>query len=322
MPLVTSTPPSSSLSQRVAIRLLCFVTLLTPALHAQSIVENFNGYPGSAGSGWAGGWGTSTGAGGTGSSGTATASASASSASPLKDGGSYLSFTGGTSATGDRTQYNSSASRRYGSFAEVNTLQDHVITFDFRIDSLTGFDSSSDFVGIFGQTGATFSNNFNNTSSWAVRVFAGEQTGGTPAYAWMAHDGDRAGGSYSGGNLVALRDGGGQTLVAEAGIVYSVTVINRVTAGTYDVYVTDGSTTVSATGLGYRTANWGANAVETPAISFQSQVNETGNSAAFSVDSIHIGTSQIPEPSTAGLLIGVVALGFACRQNRRTPRGR
>jgi len=305
---------------RFSLGLCLAATLTASALQAQSIIETFDTHPGSAGNGWVGAWGTNTGqgnsGGNTGTTGTAVVSTGTSTSSPLNGGGQYLTFTGSTSETGDRNQFNSSTSRRYQSFGDVDVTQTHVITFDFRIDSLTGFDSGSDFVGAFGHTGATFSNNFGFESSWTVRVFAGQQ-GNASAFTWGAHNGNRAAGSYSGNNIVALKDELGNSLTAQVGVVYTVTVVNYAATGYYDVYVTDGTVTVSATGLGYRTSNWGENATATPVLAFQSQVNAIGNSATFSVDNISIGAAPIPEPASVAVLAALGALGFAGARRRR-----
>lgn len=305
------------------VRGLLFAALLTPALHAQSIIETFDSHPGSAGNGWVGGWATNRNPSG-GANGEAIINVGTSSSSPLNNGGQYLTVTETTSASGSASQFNVATSRRYESFGDVDVTKGHVITFDIRIDSFGGFNHGGDFIGAFGHTDpSNFSNNFVAASSWTVRVFGAAQNTGpdrdtTPAFAWGVHNGDRAGGSYSGSNIVPLKDEQGNTLTAQVGVVYTVTVVNHVETGYYDVYVTDGSVTVSATALGYRTSNWGENAKNTAAIAFQAQVNAIGKSAAFSVDNISISPiSAIPEPGSAALFAAGAAAGFAGLRRRR-----
>jgi len=306
--------PISALSRTIAAAGVLLASAFAD-LNAQ-VVADFSGgtgtslpdqYVGKEGDGWTRSWYSLM------SSGNITLNGVVTDSNPLKSGGNYLQVTTGQTG-GNGSQQNTSLGRRYTNHGEVDTTKEHVISFDLRIDSWTigSVNPGSQFIGIYGNTTASMGNNFTSSSTWMIRVFAGE-TGNASALTWAAYDGNRDGGSYNTGNLQDIGSG----LAFRLGVTYSFTIINNPITGSYKVTVADGETTVSTSEwLGYRTSNWGEDYSDDLWTVWHEQTLNQSDGATFSIDNIHI--NAIPEPGTLSL-VGLVLVGsvFSRRLLRR-----
>ena len=265
---------------------------LVPSADAATIVADFtdgnttaavDGYEGQADPGvsWATPWSLFT-QGGIAPN-VITRSATVNNTSPLNGNGNYLSVSYEYTTLGGVPSLSNAGARRQFDNAVVNTEEDYTLTFLFRIDTSSGFDSITDRIHL---RGSNFINSgFNTTGGWQVD-WKGD--GG-----WRVYDGNGTGG-------VA------QTLLTGIsgveGTVYELTVDVRASENEWDFTISDGIDTVVATDLGFRndgspgSPNW-----DSSYLGFVANGDAQGDSVTFSIDSIAI-TNNIPEPGTLGLL--------------------
>ncbi len=233
-------------------------------------------YQGVAGAGWAGAWSTS---------GTFTGAIATS--APLNSGGNYLQLAVGS------TTADAAAGRSFvttDEFSGVSANKVVIEKFDIRLDSaLTNFTDVADYVTIAGNASAV---NSSGTTSFLIRAFGASPAAGKNAREWLFYNGGKDGGAYAPANWV----NSGMTLAA--GTVYTFTVELDPGALTYAVTVTDGITTKTVTGLGFRTS---VGAVSNT-LAFNGRKNATGDSLQLSVDNISIYPKTPPYvPSGAAL---------------------
>ncbi|MBC8008623.1 MAG: Ig-like domain repeat protein [Burkholderiales bacterium] len=237
-------------------------------------------YPGVAGDGWAGAW-----------SGTVNANVSGASAAPLRaDTGVYLSVarTGGSGSTLDGIV-------RQWSNATRPTDQFSRITFDVRLDSPAAvFNNGSDnlTLTIRSITGATSG----PESTFFVRTF-GAPTGLLATREWGVYSGDGVSNVYNAARFVPTG------LICEPGVTYTFTVdlfgasgagtTGGKAHGTYDVTISDGTTTVQVLGSRFRSTAYSSGGF----LSFSSGQNLATDNLTFSVDSIEM-TSLAPTTAT------------------------
>ncbi len=262
------------------------------ATNAGVVRAQFNGgpgtsspqqFPGSAGDGWAGGWAQS-----------GAVDAAIAPAPPLQPTtGDFLQVvrTGGT--------FDQEGVAREWS---ASTLPDTGFTrlkFDVRIDSdLTRFNTINDNLSISSRTipGAATS----NESSFFIRVF-GAATGGLQSREWAVFNGTP--GETNAYDLARFVPTG---LIVQPGVTYSFTIDLYGAAtdghtggrihGTYDVTITDGTTTVRVEGAGFRSAGWNIGRF----LNFSTQQSDTADGLTFSLDSIELSAlTPLPLPPLA-----------------------
>lgn len=285
--------------------------VVTPAAHGFIVFNdftgasgnqntNFNQYVGTSGGGWSIPW--------QGSTSNATISAGVTSANPLAPGtGPYLARTvTGTADGGDNKR--SVMYRRYEAFNGFNPDSTHVISFLWRADDFgTGFNTSSDYLTLFGHTG----NPGNDTSadtSWFIRIPGADQ-GGLAAGNFNLYDGNRGANTAFNANLFV--DTGIEVV---AGQTYQFTIVNDPLFGDWQVTIDDlnGNAYQSDT-LGWRRAPFqpGINTNATT-LGFGARMSGAGQARSFSIDSIAI----TPEPSRA--LLAAVGLLLVLAARRRS----
>lgn len=273
------------------IQTLVISSALLASLPSQAaIVANFTDgsgtslpdqYAGAAGSGWLGAWGTNNGP-----------TVTVANASPINSGGNYMNVT--SSVTND-----TAVGRRFdGSSGGVNTTLPVTFTFALRLDTLTGWDNSNDYVSVHANSTAAGTNfNVSNNSSFIIRGYGASPAPGKNANQWLFYDGAGDAGGFLPANFV----NSGMTIAA--GTTYVFTVTNNPATKEYDVSIFDGTTTVSANNLGWR-ANTASNG-----IAFNNRVSSGTDVISYSVDNISI----VPEPSAVTLL-GLAGLAMLHRR--------
>ncbi len=287
-----------------------FIGLLiasAPSLASADIIANFTGgngtasvdqYQGTAGSGWSTAWKAIVG-------GTFTATNTVVSANPLNSSGNYLSVSLTNNANLQWAPYACwSAFRQYENNGNVSLTSDHVLQFDYRVDSLpTGWGTSQqDRIEIFDNSYNTLGGDqpwLDETSSWFATALGTVTANTSLSGKWLFGDFDGSDTTWN-WNTKIVNSG----IAVEANKVYSFTISLHPTTDTYDVAVTDGTNSFSATDLGFRN-----DAGPTGKLNWAMRLSDTGDTGAFSLDSVNIST--IPEPASLTILVTAV-LGLIC----------
>jgi len=232
-------------------------------------------YPGGPGSGWLAGW-------------VATANPAAPVASviadtPVNSGGNYLSVS--SSNANDNA-----IGRRFNSGVgtSVDLTLPTTVTFDLRIDELTGWDTANDYITVHGNN-AGAGNNFNVSSSSAfiIRAYAASPAPGINAGEWLFYSGAGDAGAFS----IANFQNSGMTITA--GTTYTFTITNDPATKTYTASIFDGTNTVTtASALGWRSA------LAPNSIALNQKVNVGTDVIAYSLDSITVQANVAAQPNT------------------------
>ena len=239
-------------------------------------------YPGVSGGGWLEGWVRTP-------SGTQPVVA-IDTTSPIASGGNYLKVT--ANSTGDNA-----FGRRYLTGTGVDTTLPHTLTFDVRVDNLTGWAASAnDYFSIHGTRSAT-TFNVSTDSSFIFRAFGaspGNSNEAVPsalhAKEWLLYNGAANRGGYAAANF---RNSG--MPIAE-GTTYSFTVNVDPANKNYTVSITDGATTVSNLGpFGWRDDS------PSSALGFNHKASSAANALGYSVDNLVIHSNVAEEPDTQAL---------------------
>ena len=283
-----------------AIALLC----LTLPAHAVTIVEDFNQYTasdtaissttltnvpgyGTTGGGWLQGWRSASSSG-------ATTSVKVLNTTPLNSSGNYFFGTLTSNATTTGTKDSFGLCKAYdvtgNSLASATAIYTN---FDLRVDSTT---TTMQLDIIDNQTRGTGSVN----GSWQIRTVNGF---------W----------SVVSGTSTVTSTG----LAFAAGTTYSFAIVSNPTTFKWDYTISDGSTSVSGSGLDFRVSSFTVDST-TGSVGgrwFTVAASETTDTASqsttFSLDNISISTSAIPEPSTYAVLVGAASLGLVVIGRRR-----
>ena len=238
------------------------------------ISDPFAIYP-DGGTGWSGNWAVTLP--------TATHVA-LSSESPIKDGGSYLTYQ--TIATGLNGMYRDFAGN-IGSGA-------YTLTLNVRIDDLDAFwdgTNLSDRIQIRGETGTGSTDASASTSFLVMASPNYKMPAGSPSGNWQVYNG-RKDGTWSSG---LMADSG--IPVVEGG-VYSFVLAVHPESLSYDVTIDDGTTVFTRTNLGFRTG--GTELSDRLVFSNKLRATGGGNQIKVSYDSIRIftgGAAHDPQPA-------------------------
>ena len=196
--------------------------------------------------------------------------------SPLAGGGNYLQVSV-TQHGGGKTRSMVGVARQYaGSPVNgVNRMYSHSISFDFRLDECSGFDSADDNITIGDATDTTTTSGVGATSSFLIRAFGGGQGKASPGK-WAIYNGNKKGGGYDPNLFVDT----GVTL--RVGVLYSFTLRLNPPNKTYTVTISENGKTYVSPEMGYRCQGFG-NGV----ISFLRE-GSAGDYTSFSLDNISI----------------------------------
>lgn len=269
--------------------------LLSTAIHADIVAGFDQGvgttlvdqYTGTAGAGWVGGWASNS------ANGNGTFTGDVINTTPLNGAGNYLQGQQIITAVGSSNQQRRGTNRQFENFDNVNLSQDLSYSFDFRIDSATGWDASFDdilYIHSSEQTNPTIPDG--GGSSWAVSFIGSD-------------DSIR----YRNGNTNV--DTGLDFVV---GTVYTFSMTSYAQTETYDLSIVVSNAEVfSATGVDWRGSNIGD--LNFGGINFVAGVEDDaiGDNVTFSVDNIRI--APVPEPSSIGLILAGVLLACSSRRH-------
>lgn len=237
-------------------------------------------FPGTAGSGWLGGWSAS-----------GAATGDVTNTTPLRGGGNYLSVLRSSGTSGQE-----GVSRQWS--PTVRPTEEFTrLVFDVRLDSTsTTFDSTADNLSITARNVAGAATG--NESSFFIRVY-GAATGSLQAREWGIFNGDP--GVVTNFDVARFVPTG---LICQPGVTYTFTVdLFAATAagtteghvhGTYDVTISDGTSTVKVEGAGFRSGSYASG----PYLAFATQQSTTTDNLRFSVDSITMEPTPPNEPPT------------------------
>lgn len=297
--------------------LLLLPVAAAASLQAQSALDTFESYgsgnnlstPLNGGTGWNGSWVTAN---------ATTASGVVSSTSPLGSGDNqYL----GVSLA------NSSAGQAVGlgrGLAGGAPTGDYTVSFLWRPDSLTGFGgSANDRFEFYSSSSAATVNSGGTggnttTTPYLFGVFGGARgvnytSASASALLFGVYASPTVGGAFVGDNYYNLGSvatgGNGTTLGLVAGTTYSITIDVFASSQTWNISVTDGSTTAYSTGLNW----WGSNTQ--PFIGFGARGSAANEARTFSIDNLQV--QSVPEPGSVALLaLGGAILPFLRRRHR------
>jgi hypothetical protein len=263
---------------RLCVSVLLAGVLLVAGPAASMTMANFDdgntsaqvdGYPGTAGDGWANAWVESVEGGAS-----FTTGPSVVSASPFPLGGSnYLTAT----FTSGGTNTQATVSRSFADANGIDNAQPHVVSFQFRPEDLTGFTNNEDRFFLFDRTSARAGTD--SSCSWMI-LAAGDTRSGTNwnANEWFVFDGNKDGGGFYTNDFV----NSGIPLVA--GTDYSFTVAVHPSAQEWDVTISDGTNSFTAKNLGFR-----INATEAgSALNFGGRASSGTDTRSYSMDSLHV----------------------------------
>lgn len=232
-------------------------------------------YPGGPGSGWLAGW-------------TTTANPTAPTASviddtPVNSGGNYLSVS--SSNANDNA-----LGRRFASGlgTSVDLTLPTTITFNLRIDELTGWGDANDYITVHGNAASAGTNfNVSGASTFIIRAYAVSPSAGLNADEWLFYNGAANGGGFSAANF----ENSGMAI--SAGTTYTFTITNDPDAKTYTVSIFDGNSTVTtASPRGWR-ATTASNS-----IAFNQKVSAGTDVIAYSLDDITVEANVAEQPDT------------------------
>jgi hypothetical protein len=283
------------------------MALCSTSLHAQ-VFANFTGgvgtssadqYTGTAGSGWTNAWNINE------NNPLTTQTASVIATSPLNGGGNYLSFRYDPS---DAIFANSALLRSWDTTVVSATTNPYRISFDYRVDSTSGFTGGNEYISL--SAGQPSVASPTNNSTFFIRAYGGthttSSTGTRPGLTWLFYNGAKDSGSVNTNLFVS------SGMAITEGTVYRFTIDLDPASLTYAATINNGSTSVTSSVMGYRTAT--ASNLNNSTLNFNGFFNASTDTLTFSLDSVSV--SQIPEPSTYAALIGLGALGFAAYRRR------
>ena len=244
-----------------------------------------DGYPGTAGKGWATAWSPYD----TGSITRVTT------ANPIEGPDDpYLSFVSTKAG-------NHMVRRQYQQYAEVDPAEPHRITWKWRFDGdVADMTTFGDRIHFFGDDAAETGSALGN--SWLISWTDASGTSYTvPDREWWFFDG-AADNAYNGANMVSSGIG------LEAGIVYEFEVMVYPADGKYDAWMSNGTDIFAAYGLTFRNRTTGVY----DWLHFGGLTSADSDDWAFSLDSVRV---YVPEPATVAILLG--GLGMLARRRRR-----
>lgn len=222
------------------------------------------------------------------------------SVSPLSGGGNYLQVSAIQRGGGGNVRSFIGIARQFaGSPARgVDRTHAHVISFDFRLDECSGFDTADDTFTIGDATDTTTTSGMGSTSNFIIRAF-GAGSGKAGAGNWALYNGNKKGTWLDPKAFVNTG------MALRIGVIYSFVIRLNSQDKTYTVTINgDGKSYVSPA-MGYRTQGFG-NGV----LAFMRE-GHSGDYTSFSLDNISITPAlnilSDPRPGQLDELAKVVA---------------
>jgi len=224
-------------------------------------------YQGIAGAGWASPWGTSTPGGGN------AVTVAVANTTPINASGNYLKAS--SSFVGDNA-----VGRTYVTTGApgVNSALTTTTTLSLRVDTLAGFDSNGDYLTVHGTSSVTpgLEYNVSSASSFIIRAFGAAPSGTTNGSEWLLYNGASDAGLYSTVNFV----NSGMPMVA--GTTYTFTIVSNPTTKKYSGSISNGTTSVNWTDLGWRSS------AAPDKLGFNQRVSVETDVISYSLDNILI----------------------------------
>lgn len=249
-----------------------------PLASAATVIASDDGsvFP-NGGSGWAGSW-------------TTTAASAASN-------GSVINFTQTATATDGLMVRN--VGYNLNSLTAGQYLQ---VKYDVIIgNDLSFFTGADDQIGATLRLDAAPSSGASANSTFIIRAYGDTSGGAGEALAWGAYNGGK---NNLGFNAALFQNMG---MLIAANTTYSFTIDVHADTLDYDISIFNGTTTVSASDLGWRSTLDGTNSD----LAFLGKQNVDTDSLAYGIDNISV--SVIPEPSSL-TLIGFAGLAMLRRR--------
>lgn len=257
---------------------------------------SFDQYTGTAGSGWAGAWGTNIW--NSGSFAAAGGSATVINTTPINGGGNYLSVTGVNAAAGSITY----GVNRQWSSAGFDFSSGVQFEFDLRVLNIQ-ISGSNQQIGI-------------RASNVAENVAATAAPSGNTSWAlassgsgWSVWNGTaftdlKLNGTGGGTGVISANSNWHFTITTTAADTYTASVFNLASPG--NVYSFSGLTLGNKSDAGLTVLNFLDNVT-------------TGKTGGFAIDNISVTSlaSPVPEPSSFALIAGAAGLGFGALRRRR-----
>lgn len=258
------------------VALLLFGAVISP-LRAGVVTAGFTGgngtaaadqYPGVAGSGWAGAWGT-------GNLPAAGVTAALQSSPQLGTGADSLRVA--VVSTGADVGIGRAFLNTNGTLG-VDGTKPVTFAFALRVDPATsGFTGSNDYITIQNNAGAVSSS---GSSTWIIRLSGGA----TPQ--WQTYNGTRDGAAFSAARMV------NSGMAFTAGTTYFFTVVADPVARSYSTTISNGNATVTVPGMGFRTS--ASNVGDTFGIFCKKDA--AGDALVFAFDTVRISGETPPQP--------------------------
>lgn len=286
---------------KVPISVIFFSLLFSPAL-ISAITADFSGgdgntlpdqWQGTAGNGWVDAWARRIGS-------NSISTFGVQNSNPFGSGGNYLEVNyaktaaAGSNRTGVARQFQNSGP------SGINLTKPYEIQFQFRVDSLTGWDASTDQFA-FSSEATTTIGGLGTDAPWALWL-RGDN-------GWSVGDGNGVGGvTYLNFSSLGLS-------TVTVGQIYAIHVFVDPLAQGYDLTITAGVDTYRASDLnggellGFRT---NATAADANVLQYRVLMGGATDAVTWSLDSIAV----VPEPGSAFLCLG--ALSYFLLRRRPT----
>lgn len=264
----------------------------------KGIVANFNGvnsslevdgYPGTAGNGWATPWSASN----TG------VKVNATTANPIEGPDDpYIVVT----ASGNNDQ---TIRRQYEAYSSIDPAEAHHVTWKWRFDgNMDEMDTFDDRIHFFGNS--TAKSGTDASLSWLISYAPGQGSYTIPEDEWWFYDSKKSGTYNSSYNIASMVP---TSIGLEPGVVYSFDVELFPETGTYNATISTDDESFTAEGMTFR--NGGKGAYDWLHFGGHST---GGDYWTFSFDSVQI---YVPEPSSLSLLILAVPCLLLGRRSAR-----
>jgi len=196
-----------------------------------------------------------------------------------------------------------SASRRSAlnrGLEDVNVSSGHTISFSLRPDSLTGFDATGDFLGIFSSASAVTGSTSSSSQTWGIII-----DGSSKKIAFR--DGENNGAAATGVSYIETG------LNLTAGVTYDFTLSIDVENSQWQGTVTSSASEsyVSET-MSFRNTSGGLGNFT----NFNTLMNSDSDDWTYSLNGLEV--AAIPEPTTAGIMILLSSLiATSCLRRRK-----